>query len=82
MNAFLSHIDMAPLFYGVVLALGIFSMLYKFMRGDYVALFVEAGVFILVFKLHGGTLTGGLSAAVCSLIVSLFYKSFVRRVRR
>lgn len=82
MNAFLSHIDMAPLFYGVILAIGIFSMLAKFMRGDFIALFVEASVFILVFKLHGGTLTGGLSAAVCSLIVSLFYKTFMRRIRR
>lgn len=78
MNAFLSHIDMAPLFYGVILAVGIFSMLHKLLSGRFVLFAVEAGVFWLVFSLHKGSLTGGMSAAVASLIVSFVIGPFMR----
>lgn len=81
MNAFLSHIDMAPLFYGVILAVGIFSMIFKFMRGDWLALFIELSIFYIVFSMHRGTLTGGMSAAVCALIVGFLFKRFTRAVR-
>ncbi len=78
MNGFFGHIDAAPLFYGMVLALGIFSMLYKFVRGQWLTLIVELSVFAIVFSMHKGTLTGGLSAAICALLVGLMFKRVVR----
>ena len=78
MNGFFGHIDAAPLFYGLILAFGIFSMLRKLLVLDFVALAVELGVFWVVFSMHKGTMTGGLSAAVCALIVGLFFKRFLR----
>ena len=81
MNAFLSHIDMAPLFYGVILAIGIFSMLHKLLTMQLGVLAVEVITFYVVFSMHAGTLTGGMSAAICALIVGLAFKSFMR-VRR
>jgi hypothetical protein len=82
MNAFLSHIDMAPVFYGVILAVGIFSMLRKLLRFELITFSVELSVFYIVFRMHSGTLTGGLSAAICALIVGLTFKAFVRAVTR
>lgn len=82
MNMFLGHIDAAPLFYGLLLAIGIFSMLHKLLTFDLVTLAVELSVFFVVFSMHKGTLTGGMSAAVCALIVGLLFKFFVRRHRK
>lgn len=78
MNGFFGHIDAAPLFYGVLLAVGIFSMLRKLLKFDLVALAVEVFVFYVVFSMHKGTLTGGMSAAICALIVGLAFKLVVR----
>lgn len=78
MNAFLSHIDMAPVFYGVILAVGVFSMLNKLLRFDVLGFAVEAGTFFVVFSMHKGTLTGGMSAAICALIVGVLYKRVLR----
>jgi len=82
MNVLLSHIDMAPVFYGVLLLIGVYSLMYKLMRGNFVAFAVELGVFYIVFKMHGGTVLGGLSAAICALLVGLTFKLFVRIVMR
>ena len=78
MNGFFGHIDAAPLFYGLILAIGIFSMMRKFLVLDIIGLIVEVGVFWIVFSMHKGTMTGGMSAAICALIVGLFFKRFVR----
>ena len=67
----LGHIDVGPLIYGVVIFLGLYSMWFKFTRGKILAGIVEVGVFILVFKLHGGSVTGGFAATVASLLAGL-----------
>ena len=46
-------------------------MWFKFTRGKILAGIVEVGVFILVFKLHGGSVTGGFAATVASLLAGL-----------
>lgn len=81
MNAFLSHIDLAPVFYGVLLCAGVYSLLFKLLRGNFLTFAVELGVFYVVFKMHGGTVLGGLSAAICALLVGLTLKLFKRIVR-
>ncbi|OOV05777.1 hypothetical protein [Rhodoferax fermentans] len=78
MNGFFGHIDAAPLFYGLLLAIGIFSMLRKLLKFDLGTLAVEVIVFYVVFSMHKGTLTGGMSAAICALIVGLAFKLVVR----
>lgn len=64
----IGHFDVAPLIYGVIVFLGIWSMWHKLQRGKYLAFAVEAGVFWLVFAMHGGSMTGGMAAAVAALI--------------
>jgi hypothetical protein len=68
----LGHVDLAPLIYGSVMFLGIWSMWSKFKHGQYQRLVIEVGVFALVFNLHGGTMTGGFSAMVCALLAGVF----------
>lgn len=74
MTAFLSHIDLAPLFYGVIMFVGLWSMYYKFQRGLWAALTVEVVVFVLVFKLHGGSMNGGFAAMIAALLAGMFFR--------
>ena len=78
MNAFFGHIDAAPIFYGVLLAIGVLSMLRKLLQFDWVTLGIELFVFYVVFSMHKGTMTGGFAAAICALIVGLTFKLVVR----
>lgn len=72
MNAFLAHLDIMPLIYGVVIFLGIYSMWSKLRKGRLFSFGIEAGIFILVFSLHGGTMTGGFAATVAALLSGIF----------
>lgn len=69
---FIPHIDLAPLIYGIVIFLGILSMFYKITSGRFVAFVIELTVFILVFKLHGGTMAGGFAATIAALLAGFF----------
>lgn len=68
----LGHMDLMPLFYGILMFLGIWSMYHKLMNGHWLRLIIEASVFTFVFLLHGGTMTGGFSAMICALLAGLF----------
>jgi len=72
MGIIFSHIDIAPLFYGFIMFLGIWSMWNKLMDGEIKRFLIEVGVFVLVFKMHGGSMTGGFSAMVCALLAGFF----------
>lgn len=67
----LGHIDMGPLLYGVVIFLGLYSMWWKLTHKRLLGFIVELTVFILVFKLHGGTMAGGFAATVAALIAGV-----------
>lgn len=78
MNMTLLHSSIEPLLYGVIIFLGLFSMWYKFTRGKYLALIIEITVFILVFKLHGGTMNGGFAATVAALLAGMILPAMIR----
>lgn len=67
----LGHVDMGPLLYGVVIFLGLYSMWWKLTHGRLLGFIVELTVFVLVFKLHGGTMAGGFAATVAALIAGV-----------
>ena len=79
MNMTLLHGSLEPLIYGVIIFLGLFSMWWKFTRGKYLALVIEVSVFILVFKLHGGTMAGGFAATVAALLAGIIMPMFLRK---
>lgn len=65
----LAHIDTLPLIYGVVIFLGLMSMVWKLKTGQYLAFVAEVATFWLIFKLHGGhSMTGGFAATIASLL--------------
>lgn len=72
MNIGLVHIDFAPLIYGVIMFLGVAVMWWKLTRGLWLSLVIDIGVFVLVFKLHGGTMAGGFAAMVAALLAGMF----------
>lgn len=71
MNLTLLHGSMEPLIYGAIIFLGIFSMVWKLRKGAFLPFFMEASVFWLVFKLHGGTMNGGFAATVAALLAGV-----------
>ena len=64
----LGHIDVGPLLYGIVIFLGLYSMWWKLIHGRLFSFLVEVTIFVLVFKLHGGTMAGGFAATVAALL--------------
>ena len=68
----LSHLDVGPLFYGIIIFVGLMSMWTKLVNFRLLAFSVEAFVFWLVFALHGGTMTGGMAATVASLLAGIY----------
>ena len=58
----LGHIDLMPVFYGGIMFLGLWSMWYKLKKGYIGSFIAEVSVFMLVFTLHGGSMSGGFAA--------------------
>lgn len=75
----LGHIDMMPLVYGVIIFLGLLSMFHKLKSGQFAAFVVEAGVFWLVFSLHGGSMAGGFAATIAALLAGVIFPRMMRR---
>lgn len=75
----LGHIDLAPLVYGFVIFIGLWSMWSKLVSGQFLAFGVEVFVFWLVFSLHGGSMTGGMAAAFAALLAGFIIPRTLRR---
>lgn len=74
----IGHLDIGPIVYGVVIFIGLWSMFRKLIRLQFIGFLIELGVFILVFKLHGGTMQGGFAATIAALLAGLFLPRMVR----
>jgi hypothetical protein len=61
-----------PVIYGVLMFGGIWSMKRKLEKGRYWQLIQEISVFGLVFTLHGGTMTGGMSAMIAAWLFGAY----------
>ena len=68
---FIPHLDVMPLFYGVIMFLGLWSMYHKLVNHRFFAFCIEVATFCIVFSLHGGTMNGGFAAMVCALIAGV-----------
>lgn len=79
MNVFLQHLNMDALFYGLVIFMGLFSIFIKARWGMWLSLAIEVTVFVLVFKLHGGTMAGGFAATVAALLAGIIFPLFLRK---
>ena len=79
MNLTLLHGSFEPIIYGVIIFLGILSMWYKLTRGKILAFIIELSVFIIVFKLHGGTMNGGFAATIAALLAGLILPAMLKR---
>lgn len=78
MNLTLFHGSFEPIIYGVIIFLGLMSMWWKITRGKWLAFIIEVTVFIIVFKLHGGTMNGGFAATVAALLAGLILPAMFR----
>ena len=77
----LLHGSLEPLVYGVVIFLGLYSMFWKITHGKVLSFVIEVFVFALVFKLHGGTMTGGFAATLAALLAG-FIMPFSLRISK
>ena len=79
MNAFLAHLDLMPLFYGVVMFLGLAYTWHKMLRGQFISVGLDMFVFWLVFTLHGHSMTGGFAAMIAAALSSMIFPWMARR---
>lgn len=79
MNIALLHGSAEPLIYGVIIFLGIASIWWKLTHHRWLAAIIEITIFVLVFKLHGGTMNGGFAATIAALLAGLILPLFFRR---
>lgn len=68
-----------PLVYGLVVFIGLSVMWWKLTTGRWLSLAIDIGVFYLVFSMHGGSMTGGMAAAIAALLAGLFFPLLLRR---
>ena len=73
MNLTFLYGSFEPLLYGVIIFAGLFSVWYKVTRSMWAAAGIEVFIFVLVFKLHGGTMNGGFAATVAALLAGLVF---------
>lgn len=76
---FIGHAGLEPLIYGIIIAFGVLIVIAKLRWGMYFGAVVDVAVFVLVFSMHGGTLKGGMGAAVAALICGFVVPIFFRR---
>jgi hypothetical protein len=75
----ITHFNLAPLFYGIIMFVGIAVMWFKLTSGHWLSLAIDIAVFTLVFSLHGGTMAGGFSAMVAALLAGIFLPMMMRK---
>lgn len=68
----IGHIDMLPFVCGLVYFVGIWSIWAKFKRRLWGTGLLELVVFVLLFKMHGGSVAGGTGATIASILVGIF----------
>ena len=82
MGITLLHGSFEPLLYGLAIFLGLLSMFWKLTRLKFVGFIIELFVFILVFKLHGGTMAGGFAATIAALLAGQVFPWLLRAKAR
>lgn len=79
MNVTLLHGSMEPIIYGLVIFLGLLSMVWKLKTHKFLAFGAEVFTFWLVFTLHGHSMTGGFAATIASLLMGVTIPFLMRR---
>jgi hypothetical protein len=79
MNAFLAHLDLMPLFYGVLMFIGLAYTWNKLLSGKVISVGIDMAVFWLVFSLHGHSMTGGFAAMVAAALSSLVFPWMMKK---
>jgi hypothetical protein len=69
--AMLGHMDMLPIVYGLTIWLGLIIMIVKFRTGYWLSLIIDIAVFVFVFKLHGGTMSGAFAATIAAMLAGI-----------
>jgi uncharacterized protein YqgC (DUF456 family) len=79
MNVFLQTVNFTPLIYGSVMFIGLLIMWMKLIQFRLLSLAIDVVVFTLVFKLHGGSMSGGFSAMIAALLAGLIFPRLLSR---
>lgn len=78
MDIFLRHLDLGPLLYGLIMFVGLSIVWWKITRSMWLSVAIDIAVFVVVFKLHGGTMQGGFAAMIAALLAGLVFPMMLR----
>lgn len=75
----ITHIDLAPVIYGIAVFLGLYITIWKASRGKWLSMICDVCVFYVVFSMHNHSTTGGLVAAIAAMLAGLFFPRLLKR---
>jgi hypothetical protein len=81
-NLFLAHGNVEWMMAGVVVFVGIMVFVFHIARGHIMHVMTSACVWVFVFTIHGGTITGSMTATLAALLWDVFGLPLFRLFRR
>lgn len=72
MSGIFGHVDALPFIVGLIYFVGIWSIWRKLTGGRVFAGLLELVIFVALFKMHGGSVAGGVGATIASILVGCF----------
>ncbi len=75
----ITHLDLAPVVYGLVVFLGLYITVWKMSRGKWLSTTCDIIVFYIVFSMHNHSTTGGLVAAIAAAFAGIFFPRLIKK---
>lgn len=75
----ITHLDVAPVIYGIAVFLGLYITVWKISRGKWLSTACDIAVFYIVFSMHNHSTTGGLVAAIAAALAGLFFPRLIKK---
>ncbi len=75
----ITHLDVAPVIYGVAVFLGLYITVWKISKGRWLSTACDIAVFYIVFSMHNHSTTGGLVAAIAAALAGLFFPRLIKK---
>lgn len=75
----ITHLDVAPVVYGIAVFLGLYITVWKISKGRWLSTACDIAVFYIVFSMHNHSTTGGLVAAIAAGLAGLFFPRLIKK---
>jgi hypothetical protein len=82
MNLFLSHINLMPFLYGLVLFLSAYLVLRNLAKGEFVRAIAISAIIWVGFQMHGHHVESRMGVAIAALLLDMIWPWIYPKTRR